>query len=109
MPENGAVTLPVRDLREWLDKEPGGKGADQTLEEVKFFHFPRRSVSTLRDWCTKGRFPHAYKLGRTWMVPRCCIDEIKQAPAVETERRRPARRESGRRRKPLNTSAWRDA
>lgn len=34
------------------------------------------SVQTIRDWCEEGRFPHAFKLGRSWRIPRSDIEII---------------------------------
>lgn len=32
------------------------------------------SVNTISRWCNEGRFPHAYKAGRPWRVPRADVE-----------------------------------
>lgn len=83
MPEDGAVTLPVRQLRTWLDEEPSG--TDLTLEELRDRHFPEMSLSRLREWCQEKKFPNAYKrAGRGWRVPETDVELYKQAERERT-------------------------
>lgn len=78
MPDDGAVTLSVASLRAWLAEEPN-TAPDLELDQLREHHFPKVSVSTLREWCSKGLFPHAYKQrGRVWLVPPCCVGEFKE-------------------------------
>lgn len=104
MPEGGAVTLPVRELREWLEAEPAESQPDLTLDDLRARYFQGKSLSTLRSWCARKLFPHAYKpAGGGWMIPRCCIAELRQTTSdgQEKVRTRPKRRR-------LNTGAWRN-
>lgn len=75
LPAGASVTLPVAELRAWLDEEgPGaaqGRGEtreDLTIEETA--ERVRRAPSTVRGWLTSGLIPEAYKLrGRDWRIP----------------------------------------
>ena len=119
VPEDGAVTLSVRTLREWLEDEETVEG-DLTLEEWARAYAPDDppAVSTVREWFAAGRVPGAYKVnGRKWMAPRSSIAAFR---ALQQERHGAGRRQEaeasnallfpalgrGRRRQP-DTSAWR--
>src|SRR5260370_2724237 len=55
------------------DPDPPAAGGDCTIAElaVRF----RRSPSTIRGWCERGRFAGAYKLnGRDWRIPPAGVD-----------------------------------
>jgi len=95
IPDGGSVILPVEIVRAWLAEEGAADGSgDMTLEQLQSY-FPNRSVSGLRKWCAAGRFPHAYKMGeKTWMIPRCCVEEFRNnwSKAPEVPRLAPRRR-----------------
>lgn len=116
VPADGAITIPVRTLQEWLADEEAVQG-DLTLEEWARAYAPHEppAVSTVREWFAAGLVPGAYKLhGRKWMAPRSSIAAFR---ASQQERhgngRRPAQGPimpalgRGRRRQP-DTSAWRN-
>lgn len=77
VPAEGAVTLPVRAVRRWLEeaedggarRDGAGKGedvADLTVPELA--EALERAESTVRGWLPD--VPGAYKLGGEWRVPR---------------------------------------
>lgn len=116
VPEDGAVTIPVRTLQEWLEHEEAVQG-DLSLEEWARALAPHDppAVSTVREWFAAGLVPGAYKRnGRKWMAPRSSVGAFR---ALQQERHgggrpeRPAQAQPalgrGRRRQP-NLAAWRD-
>lgn len=77
VPAEGAVTLPVRAVRRWLDEaEDGGARRDGTgrgedvadLTVAELAEELDRAESTVRGWLPD--VPGAYKLGGEWRVPR---------------------------------------
>ncbi len=55
------------------DPDPPAAPGDCTIPELagRF----RRSTSTIRGWCERGRFAGAYKLnGRDWRIPPAGVD-----------------------------------
>lgn len=34
--------------------------------------------STVQDWCQKGRFPNATKIGRDWMIPEADVERMER-------------------------------
>jgi hypothetical protein len=55
------------------DPDPPAAPGDCTIAELagRF----RRSTSTIRGWCERGRFAGAYKLnGRDWRIPPAGVD-----------------------------------
>jgi len=119
VPDDGAVTLPVRTLREWLEDEESVQG-DLTLEEWARAYSPHDppAVSTVRQWFAAGLVPGAYKVhGRKWMAPPSSVHAFRmlqqarhgarQAPIErETTELSPSSFVGGSRRQP-DTSAWR--
>lgn len=71
LPDGGAVTLPVRDLREWIAAEgepqpaPGNEGGQEerwlTAEECS------KLLNVSSRWC----YDHASDLGGKTLTPRC--------------------------------------
>lgn len=73
--------------RAWLTAalEPPATVADRTVEQVAAaLH---RGPSTVRGWCSAGRFPGAYRLAhREWRIPPAALAAFLrgQAPAGAT-------------------------
>ena len=77
MPDEAAVTLPVKWLRRLLklDGQSSVEIDDLTCEQAA--GILGRSPSTVRDWCRAGQIPGAYRLkGREWRIPRSGLREF---------------------------------
>lgn len=85
VPEDGAITIPVRTLQEWLADEEAVEG-DLTLEEWAQAYAPNDppAISTVREWFAAGLVPGAYKRnGRKWMAPRSSIEAFRRRQQQE--------------------------
>ena len=76
MPDGASVTLPVAEMRAWLNENGSGLDPDLTVEEVgEFFH---RSPVTIRAWIRAGRL-RAYRFqGREYRIPEAALEELQQ-------------------------------
>lgn len=87
LPQGGSVTLTRDGLLELASGEGGQVeqviGTDLTVGEVsERFH---RSVSTVREWCERGRFEGAYKLnGRDWRIPVQALNKFLAGQRAES-------------------------
>jgi predicted DNA-binding transcriptional regulator AlpA len=75
------VSLP----REWILARLAGDGGPQAgaeglSVEVVAARFGRRP-STIRNYCARGRFPGAWRLGRSWRIPEAAIENFVAAEA----------------------------
>ena len=83
MPDDGLVTLPVDELREWLEENGSGLDQDFTVEEVgKFFH---RSPVTIRTWIRAGRLDAYLFQGREYRVRESALMEFQQKERARGE------------------------
>lgn len=73
LPDTASVTVPVADLREWLEADPqeeeGSFVADLTCDEVA--EELSRTPACIRGWCRSGKLPGAYRMhgNREWRIP----------------------------------------
>ncbi len=92
MPDEAAVTLPVKWLRRLLKLE--GQSSveldDLTCEQAA--RSLGRSPSTLREWCRAGEIPSAYRLrGREWRIPRSGLRAFLDGQGDHLPRKAPRR------------------
>jgi hypothetical protein len=106
MPDRGAITLPVEEVRSWIDSDRGDISeqvsfeADFTVERIA--ESLRRRPSTVRGWLNSGCFEGAYKLNnREWRVPPTALAAFQQrqreAPACSASHRAPKKMSEWRR------------
>ena len=73
LPDSASVTVPVGDLREWLECDGGAGGpdimTDFTVDDVA--ELLGRTPACVRGWCRAHRVPGAFRLnGREWRIPK---------------------------------------
>ena len=79
VPNGASVTLPVAELRGWIEEDGeelthDGQAlvVDLTVEDIAQ-QFDR-TPACVRGWCRAGRLPGAYRLnGREWRIPRAAL------------------------------------
>jgi len=107
MPDGASVTLPVSELREWLDEDsvdgPAGSTVDLTCDDVAGMF--GRTAACVRGWCRMGRLPGAYRLRgtREWRIPRAAVRAFQEAEAAAYHQRPPRPGDGG----PVDLGAWR--
>ena len=103
LPEDGSVTLPVSWLRKQLedDASPDQPSHLAGCTVAELATELGSAQSTVRDWLNRGDFPGAYKLGRSWRIPRADVRAF-------IERARGGEGETSRcREKSVDLGAWR--
>lgn len=107
MPAGASVTLPVSELRGWIEED--GQPFDDSQEIVIDLTVEQiaeqfdRTPACVRGWCRAGRLPGAYRLNRReWRIPRAAL-----AAYLEAERDRPTASSSPRRAGGSDLGAWR--
>ena len=81
MPPGSSVVLPADWLRgELLAEDDNDDGILGDLTLVQVADALDRSVSTIRTWCNSNRMVGAYKLGRSWRIPRAALDSLRNGP-----------------------------
>lgn len=106
LPDSASVTVPVADLREWLEHDGDGDPNlvfDLTVDDIA--HQLGRTPACVRAWCRAGRVPGAYRLnGREWRIPRAGLTAyIERARDGQgSDGRNEARRQGG-----ADLGAWR--
>ena len=76
VPRNGAITLSVETLWEWLDESgPGGFEPDLTVKEVAEIFY--RATSTVTAWIRAGDL-RAYRFnGKEWRITNAALEEFR--------------------------------
>ena len=74
LPVGAAVTLPVQELREWLDDASPGFEPDYTVAEVA--KLVGRSPVTVRAWIREGTLDGYLFRGREYRVPRESLERL---------------------------------
>ena len=109
MPDSGTVSLPVSELRAWLEEDGDVSRldtrsglADLTCEQIG--EQLGRTPACVRGWCRAGKLA-GYRLnGREWRIPTAAFQSF-----LEAERTRaPKPRRTGQA-KPVDLGAWRNA
>ena len=108
MPDSASVTLPISELRQWLEEDNNPSGdhdsgglTDLTCEQIA--EQLGRTPACVRGWCRTGRLEGAYRLrGREWRVPRSALRAFLQAQATKEREPRPNRQTQG-----VDLAAWR--
>src|SRR3989442_2660617 len=79
MPPGSSVTLSRDALLEAVGA-PDAPGMPADLNVAELGARLRRSHSTVRGWCEKGRFAGAFKLeGRDWRIPPAAVESFLEA------------------------------
>lgn len=88
LPDSGAVTLPVSELRQWLSQESTEPApATSTVVDMTVAQCAERfgrSVSTIRTWLGRNELPGAYRLyDREWRIPLSAIEHLQREQAKQ--------------------------
>lgn len=107
LPDGASVTVPVADLREWLEHD-GDKDldivVDLTVDDVA--QQLGRTPACVRGWCRAGLVPGAYRFNsREWRIPRAGLTAYieKARDGQGSNGRSRPRRQRG-----ADLGAWRD-
>ena len=109
LPDSGTVSLPVSELRAWLEEDGAGSPhytdgtvvTDLTVEDIG--KELGRTAACVRGWCRSKKLAGAYRLnGREWRIPRAAFQSFLAAQATGTSEHRPTRTAKG-----VDLGAWR--
>lgn len=104
MPDDGAVLLPVRELRARLG-EVGLSCPEVDMRLGEVAEALKVSVSTVRGLCQRGDLAGYRRAGREWRVSRDALAAYQRAEAERHRRQRAG--SAGAPRRPVSLAAWR--
>ena len=107
MPDSGTVTLPVSELRAWLEEDIDTADSDRNhLADFTCKQLAAelgRTSACIRGWCSAGKLAGAYRLrDREWRIPRASLERF-----LDAERTRAPKPRRTSQAKPVDLGAWR--
>ena len=63
------------------------KPSHRDLTDREVAERTRASLRTVQRWCSNGRLPGAYKVGRAWRIPTTALDTLVERRGVRAVRR----------------------
>lgn len=68
------VNMPIMAKEVTVVNSKGPLDMEDVMTVTEIANKLKVSVNTVGRWCAEGRFPHAYKAGRPWRVPRTDVE-----------------------------------